>query len=452
MNVEVILAVCQWHTSKVDLNKMMMIIFGNVDPRTGHNISSEHHAIIFTHLKATRYDDVYGLIQKVRKIINDENPEINISERGLRKLRDKYRKNGYQFLVGDDRRSGRPRILTIEGQNNVLKDVLNHTQRGTARKKIYLSTDDTLIKVSRTTVHRISCRGDLVVSVPKQIRISYHFDHHLRCRIAWAHYILNLSNLNRRRIWYGDEMSWPITLTPNVKNDIMMVKKGDQTKTNLFRITKGSTGKCFSLCWFISYEGVLFAHLYEDMMTVDKYRDMLVKFLKPVIAQKSRSMYKLGKLYHDHLTNSDKLHEFAFMDAVIGKGKWLPFSPKLCREQKGHIDIPAFDNGRHKIRAHKRRKMVAKEVCDCELGNGEFVPSASPDHNLIEYGNGYLRKLVWDMVAAGEVEWKGSTKHKMNVIRQTINKLNENRRYFWRLYDGHVDMCRKILASNGAVL
>lgn len=111
---------------------------------------------------------------------------------------------------------------------------------------------------------------------------------------------------------------------------------------------------------------------------------------------------------------------------------------KVCREQQGSINMPAYDNGHRKIKAHKRRRMVPKKLCDCEPElRGRFVAAAAPDDNLIENVNGYLRQTLWKMVQSGEEEWKGSVANKMMIIRRAINKINENRSYFWRLFRSH---------------
>jgi len=443
---------CQWFLPISDRNHMMMVLNGNVS--RGHNFSPEVRAVIFTHMKAAKNEPRYGVVKRVQKRIRDENPELDIGYDSLKKTFKKYRLNGFVFYGDDERRSGRPRILTAAGQQAVLTDVLNNTQRGTARTHRYESTDNNkMIKVSRTMVHRVAHRGGLVVSTPKVIRIGHHFSHHLRMRMLHAQFILSLTPLQRRCIWYSDEMSFPVTLSPNIKNNIMMVKKGDQSTTNLFRTTKGSTGKCFSLFWTISYEGVQCQYLYENMMDVKIFHEVMLKFVKPAVAGKIDSMYKCGLFFHDHVTNSQKLHDSKIMDSACGKGCWLKFSPPLCREQDGFINMPAVvcANGR-KIKAHQRIRTVAKKHCVCNVSNGKFVPSSSPDNNLIEYTNGFLRQIVWNLVSSGEFQWKGSVRHKMSIVMHAINIVNEKRSYFSKLYDHHVDRCNKIIASNGAIL
>jgi len=87
------------------------------------------------------------------------------------------------------------------------------------------------------------------------------------------------------------------------------------------------------------------------------------------------------------------------MDGVFGVGKWLQHSPKICREQDGVMQIAEGPSHR----AYERKRMVAKEVCDCEVKSGDFVPSSSPELNPAENAQGYLRLLVAEKVKAGEV-------------------------------------------------
>ena len=99
--------------------------------------------------------------------------------------------------------------------------------------------------------------------------------------------------------------------------------------------------------------------------------------------------------------------------------------------------------------------MVPKKVCDCNADDsltGKFVPSAAPDLNLIEYLNGYLRQVLWEMVQSGEEEWKGNPKKKIEVLKRAMNRVNEKASFFRHLYDDHIARCQKIIAAGGDLL
>lgn len=92
---------------------------------------------------------------------------------------------------------------------------------------------------------------------------------HCLALLAWP--AAKLANL-----WYSDEQGWSVTRRVNVKNDVIMVKKGEQSSTNIFRHTKSDESYCFSHWWVISRTGVKCSVLYEGTMDVKRFH----KFLK----------------------------------------------------------------------------------------------------------------------------------------------------------------------------
>jgi len=391
------------------------------------------------------------MIGNVRKRLHDAF-DIDVPHNRLKKLKISYVENDWKFPE-EKKKSGRPRMLSPFGEKQVLSDITGHTQRATARNCEFESNkENCMVSPSRTTLGRVAKRGGLVIAEPKIVRITKYSDHHKKMRVLHAQWFLALPQVQQQQIWYSDEMGFPVTLTPNKKNDVYYVKKGEQTKSNVHRVTKGAMGQMCSLFWVISYEGVQAVKLYTEKLTVQLFNEFLLALLPTAIEEKKRSGHKLSYFYHDHVTNSAELYDAAEMDRMCGKGKWLQFAPKVCREQNGFIQMPAVDNGRRKIKAYKRRRMVPKKICDCQPElKGRFVPSAAPDDNLIENVNGYLRQTLWQMCQSGEEEWKGSVETKMNIIRRAINKINNDRSYFWRLYRSHPDRCRRIIVSGGEI-
>lgn len=446
--IQDILAVQLWYIPIQIMNKLMMALEGNEG--SGRSYDQTTHALIFAELKNSQNDPLYGLIPKIRKRLHDDH-DIDIPCKRLKKLRIKYRENDYTFDASPAKKSGRPRILSEEDRKSAMTCLTGSNARATTRNHNFQSKSGNMVKIARQTLERVAARSDLVIAEPKVIRISHHSPHHRRMRILYAQYILSLTITKSRQIWYSDEMSFPVTLTPNRKNDIIYCKKGDQSTSNCFRITKGSQQKLCSLWWVVSYDGIQAVHLYKDNLDVPLFHKILRDFLKPAILNQSRSRYKLFKFYHDHCTNSTKLYDPKIMDSICGKGKWLQFAKPVCREHKGWINMPAFNNGRRKIKAHRRRRMVPKLICDCQVDSGEFVPSASPDDNLIEYLNGYLRQIVWETCQSGEEQWTGSLANKIGIVKRAINKLSTNRGAIWRLYDHHLARCRKIVETGGDV-
>lgn len=267
-------------------------------------------------------------------------------------------------------------------------------------------------------------------------------------RLAHAEWWLKLTDAQKCGVWYSDEMAFYIKLKPNVKNDIIYVKKGQQSTTNIQRMHKGDMSQIFSMWWTINKDGVVAAKVYEEKMTVDFFRLTLNEKLKPAISEYSRSRQKLKFWCHDHVTNSSKLYDPDSMNAALGEGRWLQFSPPICREQDGFMTIAATQTRRE----YQRKKMVPKKKCDCDpTDGGRHVPSSSPDLNLAEYAQGMIRSLLLKAVNSKEEDWTGNAKKKMCIVMRLVNKLNEDKRFFFRLWDGHDARCKKVIASGGDI-
>lgn len=425
---------------------------GNVE-RT-HQYDEVKRVMVFAELKKERNQPPYGSLQRAKKRLREDHG-YEVPTARLKKMRREYNKDNWVYSPAK-KRGGRPLILSEEGEERLVTKLKGHTARSTAKKyKFSTPEEEDSATVSRQTVMRTAKRRGLVIAEPKIIRISKYTDHHKKMRMLHCKWIISLTTAQLNGLWYSDEMSFPITLTPNKKNDVMYCEAGEQKNTNRHRITKGSTGKMCSLWWVINRNGVQALSIYDEMMGVKLFHDILKEDLRPAIEEQKRGRNKLRYFYHDHVTNSGALYDVKKMNATCGEGKWLPFSPNGCREQDGFIEVSAFDNGRRKIKAYKRKNMVAKKNCDCNADGsltGQFVPAAAPDLNLIEYLNGYLRQVLWEACQEGEEEWRGSPKKKKMVIRRMINKVNKKASFFRSLYENHVERCKKIIEVDGEVL
>jgi len=403
--------------------------------------------IIFTELKREKDEQLYGMIARVKKNLLERH-NIDVSQRRLRMMKIQFVADGWT-IVGTKRRKGggRKRKLSDAGFAEVIRAAEGTNARRLVKKRKFEATDGRQVKISRNTVKNY-VKDLLVLSVPKIVGIRTHFDHHRKQRIASAKWWLSLSAAHQQGVWFSDEMAWYIQLKPNIKNDVKFVKKGEQSTTNIRRMHKGDFSQIFSLWWTINKGGVVAVKLYSEKMTVEFFQKVLREDLKPKIKDWHRSRQKLRWWYHDHVTNSLTLYVPQQMNAIFGVGRWLQFSPPLCREQDGFITIAASE----KRREHQRRNMVPKTVCNCEpTSNGKQVPSSSPDLNLAEYAQGMLRSMLVQAVEDGEEVWRGNVKKKMMIVSRLVNKLNENKRFFQKLYDGHTARCQKVVDTNGGL-
>jgi len=413
----------------------------------GNQFSIQKKAVIFSEMDRERRGATYGFITRVKKSLSSSH-DMEVSSKRLEKMKATFAADGWTFQ-GVKRRAGggRKRKLSGNGFRSVIAGAEGTNARRLVKRRKFEAADGKMVKISRWTVKNY-VKGKLVLSQPKMKGIRTHFDHHRRMRIAHCRWYLSLTAAQRLGVWYSDEMAWYIGLKPNVKNDVMFVKKGEQSKTNIVRMHKGDHSQIFSMWWTINASGVVAVRLYEEKMTVEFFQQTLKDYLKPKIDDYARSRQKLRHFYHDHVTNSSKLYEPSKMNDVFGEGRWLQFAPPICREQDGFITIAASE----KRREHQRKNMVPKNDCPCDPTNGgRHVASSCPDLCLAEYGQGMLRSMLVKAVAAHEEVWRGNVKKKMYVVTRLVNKLNENKRFFQKLFDGHAARCQKVLDTNGDI-
>lgn len=416
---------------------------------SGVQFTIDQRAHIYSELKDEEDKADYGSIQRVRKRLR-EKFGITVSKNSLIISRKKYRAEGWQFM--DQKRSpggGRKRKFS-DAALDEMKDQLkgSNARRVSKKLKFERRSDGKKVKVNRMTLSRLANKENLVLSQPKVKGIRVHADHHKKMRVSHAKWFLNLPDAHKMGVWYSDEIPFYIQPKPNVKNDVIFVEKGQQPSTNVHRHHKGDSSQLFSLWWTINKLGVVAVRVYTENMGVDYFQEVLRSELKPVVHRYDRSRQKLRHWYHDHVTNSSKLYDTEEMDEVFGAGRWLQFAPKICREPDGQMWIEPTA----KRRGFFRAKSKAKTECSCIPTNGGAqVPSSSPDLNLAEYAQGMLRTMLNDSIRDGEEEWRGNVTKKMAVVKRLVNKLNDDKPFFRKLWDGHSRRCQKVVESEGGL-
>jgi len=83
---------------------------------------------------------------------------------------------------------------------------------------------------------------------------------------------------------------------------------------------------------------------------------------------------------------------------------------------------------------------------------GAHVPSSSPELNLAEYGQGMVRTMLGDVCRSEEFKWRGNANDKMIIVKTVINRLNENKSFFKKLWDGHPRRCQWVIEHDGEIL
>jgi len=367
--------------------------------------------------------------------------------------REKWKGLGWQFDISPKKKAmGYNSKLSQAGRAAVCRTSLGSNQRKVARGGGFESRGDPDVKVaiSRQTVARINKAAGQQISEPKIVGIRTHFDHHRKMRVIHCKFIVRQPSVDG--LWYADEQKWPITLSPNKKNDIFYVPAGQRSVTNIHRRTKADTTQCFSLFWTVCAGGVVCCHLYDQKMDVSFFHEVLHDYVAGRVERyrKNRSKFALKWFYHDHVTNSSDLFATDVMDEVFGEGRWLQHCPPICRDQDGFIDVAASSDGSRK--AYKRKRMVPRADCECKVESDAIVASSSPELNIAESAQGYLRQLVVEDHLTGTVRWVGKKKDKMQIVRDKVVWLDKQKKYWRTLFDSVKPRAQEVIDSGGDLL
>jgi len=283
-----------------------MALLGNVN-----RFTKKERSAVFAQLLSDRDQPRWHCNIRVQKRLRDDHG-VDVSTASLKRMRLKYEEDDWVFIPTDRKRSGRPKKFTDDGVKAAVKAVKNKgTIRGISRRQCFeVYGDEQPKQMGRSTLRRKVIAADLVISIPKVIRIRTYCHHHRVQRMAYCKWYLSLSDRIQRGCWFSDEMSFSVALTPNKKNDI--------------------------------------------------------------------------------------------------------------------CPCPPTDRGKH-------------------------VPSASPELNLAENAQGYVRQLINDACKFGDEEWRGSVKKKMAVVMRIVNKLNDNGRYWKKLHHSQVRRCQWVLSHDGEI-
>jgi len=339
--------------------------------------------------------------------------------------------NGGHFCYGDLPRvsSGNTRLSPL-GKKAVVKRALGSNYRQTARDFTFNGKNRKQIIVERRVVKRLTDKAGYVLSYPKTKKIRCWTDHHLRGRTVFTGIAAGKGDRFCLGFVYSDEMAWPVTFGYNSKNDVILVRKGQQRFTNIQRRTKGDGAQAFSSFIMIDQYGIICSLLFTERFTIPFYHSLLENTVKPALKKRREERKHFSVAIHDHVTNSSELFEEKKMNDCFGVSKWVQHSTPLCREQDGFIDVAEVLGKR---RAHKRKNMVPCVVCECKMTELRY-PSASPDLNFAENVQGNLKRIVGEKIRKKNVAWRGSVAKKMKIVQDTINELDADKEYFRLLF------------------
>ncbi len=81
-----------------------------------------------------------------------------------------------------------------------------------------------------------------------------------------------------------------------------------------------------------------------------------------------------------------------------------------------------------------------------------IVPSSSPELNLAENAQGYMRQLVVNDHLSGVNPWRGSVKHKMQIVRDKVIWLDKQKSYWKKLYGTVKKRSQFVVDAEGGLL
>lgn len=432
----------KWSISSRRRNALVSWSSGNPE-----RLTSNDKVWLFVVVKTERDSPVYGKKIRIKHILAEQHT-VFISVRTIQRAIKKYSLNGY-VLEDDVVRFARLAKFPQNTQDIIGRKLLGGASaREVASKFKYRNKSGRKVSISPREVRRIAARQNLVVSVPKEVRIRTHFAHHIVVREAYSAWWLKQKSYFVKSMLYSDEMSFSVALPINKQNDIVWVYRGTQSTTNISRRSKGSEGKLCSLWIVQDSSGIVCFRVFKGTLGVESYHDLLETYLAPVLRhrEQQRTPQRHSTYYHDKVTNSKDLQNSEVMNRVFGEGRWLPHSPNICREGTDDEWIAPV-NGRI---GYWRRKTKACEECECKI-DGECVPTASPVLNLCENVNGMVRQTLTKMVKDGKVKWVGNPEKKMKIISRVVQQVHNNKQFWKNLYANAGERHRYVRDNHGAI-
>ena len=91
-------------------------------------------------------------------------------------------------------------------------------------------------------------------------------------------------------------------------------------------------------------------------------------------------------------------------------------------------------------------------VCENDMKSDAIVASSSPELNMAETAQGYLRQLVVEDHLSGKVKWCGKVKHKMQIVKDKVKEMNEDKEYWQKIFSRVKSRAQEVVDSGGDLL
>jgi len=300
------------------------------------------------------------------------------------------------------------------------------------------------VVISSATARRILKRPlagkpSMWPAVPKRMKIGGRTDHHRRCRLFQALWIIDKGQDYVDGMIMADESKMRFKINMNRQVDIEWVYRGEAEESNWYEAPR-HPGQ-INLFLLISKNGIELHELYHKNMNKDHYK----RLLRSVGQVSKDADIDFSCYLHDNLWRGKQpAHE---LNKFIGKGKWTQYMGAPCK--KNH-ETQTYKSG--------KPRRVDKPVCTCEFPTGPVHAAYNPKTNLVEEAFAEIdaqikRNHTADQKLTPPVKWieKGVGKKKFWVkqLNRAIKQVGANKQFFIKLYDGYLARAQLYVQSRG---
>ena len=298
--------------------------------------------------------------------------------------------------------------------------------------------------ISSTTGRRILKRAhtgtpSMWPAVPKKMKVGGRTDHHRRCRLEQAIWIIRMGQDYVNGMLMADESKMTFRINKNRQIDIEWVFRGQAEESNWYDTPRHPGQINLFLC--ISRNGIELHELYMKNMNKAKYKDLMIS-----VGQISKEADIDFSCYlHDNLWRGNQ--PVKELDAAFGRDKWTKYMGAPCKTQHDYL---TYKNG--------KPKLVDKDDCTCTFPTGPVHAAYNPKMNLTEKVFAKLDEQIKKNFASDQeqvppIVWpvKGTGKMTfwMKQLERAIAQVGQNKEYFAALYDGYLRTAQLYIASRG---
>ncbi len=391
-----------------------------------------------------------GLIAEVRRRVQDisyQGVELTTGKTTVANVITKMQRCGWGFVAPQmDRRQSRynSKIFDISEQLSIRDAVRNGKLKVGELSTQFSKKKGKEVEIKSATARRILKRQlagqpSMWPAKPKRMKVGGRTDHHRRCRLQQAFWIIDKGQAYVDGMIMADESKMKFRINVNQQIDILWVFRGEAEQSNWVEDPK-HPGQ-INLFIAQSKNGIEYHELYDRNMNKTKYKS----FLKIIGSVVQEADIEFSCYVHDNVWRGNMPERE--LNRYIGPGKWTRYMGPPCKE----------DHPTQVYKSGKPRK-VHKPVCTCNFPDGPVHAAYNPKMNLTE--NTFaevdaqlkrnhaedMKKIpprVWVKSGAGKKAfWK-------RELERAVNQVGANKKFFVKQYNGYLKRARAFVESRG---